>query len=62
MSEPNYKNMSEAELRKNLLKNPTDTQLFHAYVDKVNQEHPDRKPMSVEEAIAEMERKVNQNR
>lgn len=61
MSEPNYKNMSEAELRKTLLENPTHTQLFHAYVDKVNQEHPDRKRMSVEEAIAEMERKIKQN-
>lgn len=61
MSEPNYKDMSEDELRKTLLKNPTDTQLFHAYVDKVNQEHPNRKPMSVEEAIAEMERKIKHN-
>ncbi|MBF2016325.1 MAG: hypothetical protein IGS23_14195 [Rivularia sp. T60_A2020_040] len=59
MTNPNYSNMSKAELRAALLKNPQNTELFHAYIDKSEEENPNKKILSAEEAIAEIKKKVN---
>nr|WP_232435750.1 hypothetical protein [Rivularia sp. PCC 7116] len=53
--------MSKAQLRAALLKDPQNTELFHAYVDKSEEENPNKRIMSAEEAVAEMRKKANQN-
>lgn len=62
MSKPDYKAMSEADLRTYAIQNPDAIEAFHAYVDKVNELNPDRTPMSAEDAIAELQRQVAQGR
>lgn len=61
MTNPNYSNMSKAQLRAALLKDPQNTELFHAYLDKSEEENPNKKIMSAEEAVTEMRKKANQN-
>lgn len=60
LTNSNYREMSKAQLRKALLKDPQNTELFHAYVDKSEEENPDKKLLSAEEAIIEIAKKVNQ--
>lgn len=62
MSKPDYKIMSEADLRAYTIQNPDDQEAFYAYVDRVNELNPDRTPMSAEDAIAELQRQVAQGR
>lgn len=62
MSKPDYKIMSEADLRAYVIQNPDDQEAFYAYVDRVNELNPNRTPMSAEDAIAELQRQVAQGR
>lgn len=62
MSKPDYKIISEADLRAYVMENPNDQEAFYAYVDRVNELNPNRTPMSAEDAIAELQRQVAQGR
>ena len=62
MSKPDYKIMSEADLRAYVMQNPNDQEAFYAYVDRVNELNPNRIPLSAEDAIAELQRQVAQGR
>ncbi len=62
MSKPDYKIISEADLRAYVMENPNDQEAFYAYVDRVNELNPNRTPMSAEDAIAELQRQVLQGR
>jgi hypothetical protein len=54
-----YEGMSEADLRAYVLQNPSNNEAFHAYVDRVNQENPNRIPMSADDALAEIKKRVS---
>ncbi len=60
MTQPNFANMTDAELRAYVLQNPENTEAFHAYVDRLHTANPNPRLMSIEEAEAELERRVNQ--
>ncbi|MDZ8086718.1 MULTISPECIES: DUF6887 family protein [unclassified Nostoc] len=60
MTQPNFANMTDAELRAYVLQNPEKTEAFHAYVDRLHAANPNPRLMSIEEAEAELERRVNQ--
>ncbi|MDZ8030217.1 MULTISPECIES: DUF6887 family protein [unclassified Nostoc] len=60
MTQPNFANMTDAELRAYVLQNPENTEAFHAYVDRLHAANPNPRLMSIEEAEAELERRVNQ--
>jgi hypothetical protein len=60
MTQPNFANMTDAELRVYVLQNPHNTEAFYAYVDRLHLANPNPKLMSIEEAEAELERRVNQ--
>jgi hypothetical protein len=62
MSKPDYKKMSESELRAYVMQNSDDQEAFYAYVDRVNELNPNRTPMSAEDAVAELQRQVAQGR
>lgn len=60
MTQPNFADMSDTELRAYVLQNPNNTEAFHAYVDRLHAANPNPTLMSIEEAEAELERRVNQ--
>jgi hypothetical protein len=60
MTQPNFANMTDAELRFYVLQNSQNTEAFYAYVDRLHAANPSPKLMSIEEAEADLERRVNQ--
>ncbi|MCW5315773.1 MAG: hypothetical protein V7K14_10265 [Nostoc sp.] len=60
MTQPNFVDMTDAELRVYVLQNPNNTEAFHAYVDRLHAANPNPQLMSIEEAEAELERRVKQ--
>ncbi|BAY92408.1 MULTISPECIES: DUF6887 family protein [unclassified Tolypothrix] len=60
MTQPNFADMTDAELRVYVLHNPNNTEAFYAYVDRLHAANPNPKLMSIEEAEAELEKRVNQ--
>ncbi|BDA74349.1 hypothetical protein CAL7716_085150 [Calothrix sp. PCC 7716] len=60
MSKPDYKTMSEVNLRAYVVQNPDDQEAFYAYVDRVNDDYPNRTPMSPENAVTELQRRMAQ--
>ncbi|WP_416212483.1 DUF6887 family protein [Nostoc sp. ChiQUE01b] len=45
-----------------MLQNPSNTEAFHTYVDRLHAANPNPRLMSIEEAEAELERRVNQGK
>ncbi|MBN3871702.1 DUF6887 family protein [Nostoc sp. JL33] len=60
MKQTNFMDMTDAELRAYVLQNPDNTEAFHAYVDRLHAANPNPRLMSIEEAEAELERRVSQ--
>ncbi|MEH2423059.1 MAG: hypothetical protein V7K48_19745 [Nostoc sp.] len=60
MTQPNFAHMTDTELRAYVLQNLNNSEVFHAYVDCLHAANPNPQPMSIEEAKAELERRVNQ--
>lgn len=60
MTQPNFVDMTDAELRVYVLQNPNNTEAFHTYVDRLHAANPNPQLMSIEEAEAELERRVKQ--
>ncbi|WP_427160371.1 DUF6887 family protein [Aliinostoc sp. HNIBRCY26] len=60
MTQPNFADMTDAQLRAYVLQNPQNTEAFHAYVDRLHSANPNPQLMKIEEAEIELERRVNQ--
>jgi hypothetical protein len=60
MTQPSFTEMSDAELRAYVLQNPNNIEAFHAFVDRLHAANPNPQLLSVEEAEAELERKVQE--
>lgn len=60
MSQLNYETMPDAELLNYVRQHPEDKQAFYTYVDRRRATSVESAPMSVEEAEAELERRICQ--
>ncbi|BAY83871.1 hypothetical protein NIES267_33650 [Calothrix parasitica NIES-267] len=62
MSQLNYETMPDAELLTYVRQHPEDKQAFYTYVDRKRSASGDSVPMSVEEAEAELERRIRKQK
>ncbi len=53
--------MSDNDLLNYVKQHPEDREAFYTYIDKKRAANPNPKPMSIEEAKAELQRRVSQH-
>ncbi|MGB3649865.1 MAG: hypothetical protein WBA41_01455 [Rivularia sp. (in: cyanobacteria)] len=60
MNQLNYQTMSDAELLSYVREHPEDKQAFYTYVDRRRAASVNSVPMTIEEAEAELEKRIRQ--
>jgi hypothetical protein len=58
MNQLNYQTMSDAELLTYVRQHPEDKQAFYVYVDRKRAASPQAVPMTVEDALSELEERI----
>ncbi|MUG95327.1 hypothetical protein F7734_24360 [Scytonema sp. UIC 10036] len=61
MTKLNYNAMSDNDLLNYVKQHPEDNEAFYTYIDRKRAANPNPKPMSIEEAEAELQRRVSQH-